>query len=336
MKRLLRRRWVISRLAAQNQEQNREQNRTEDQSRTRLNQRQQHGSVTLETALVMPVFLLLVFFLLFLVKTSIIMMALHGALSQTVRVAASAWYPITLIQSDDSRQEGEQDPSFSDKLSGARETIDVFGEWLPSPIGDWATNLSAGEWSPESEAAKLALRQLVLQLADAQVLEANRLRITDVDLPKENNAAEAFLTLKAEYRLPLRFPWNGQPLIVHASAKERAWIGGSPSRATLPDANGDMLDIKFVSLEPNPVRPGRKATLTLQTRPGATLNLSVIYKSGQSQAKHLGTAVADGYGRISWTWHVSGNTASGEWTWAVRGEGGAVYSQLFQVARISS
>ena len=293
------------------------------------------GSVSLETALVMPVFLMLVFFLFMLVQASIVMMALHGAVSQTVRLTAAAWYPVSLIQADVREGGGTEASSDSSMLSGARESLGALGRWLPAPLNEWAQALSTGEWSPEAEVAKMPIRQLVLKMADSRVLDADRLRVTEVNLPKSGNFVDAYLTVKAEYRLPVRWPWNGQPLKLHASAKERVWVGGSPSRATLP-VEGSSLPITFVSLEPDPVRPGHKATLVLQTEPGASLDLSVIYKSGQSQAKHLGNAVADESGRVSWTWHVSGNTTSGEWTWVVRGEGGASYTQTFKVERNTS
>lgn len=322
----------------------------------------ERGSVTLETALVMPMFLLLVFFLLFLVQTSVIAMSLQGALTQTVRLAASAWYPLSLLDQQDGETspggeaegagghaegadaggqpggsqpggtaEGPEPSSAAEKLSSVRETLGEYGKWLPSPIGDWAAALAEGDWSPEEEAAKIAFGRLAMQLADRNMLEESRFRIVSVSLPGDD-AAEAFLTLEAEYRLPFRVPFTGQPLSIRTQVRERVWAGGSPSRAKAADTDNQTLNVKFVSLEPNPVRPGRKATLVLQAEPGAILDLSVIYKSGKSQARNLGTAVADSTGKVSWTWHVSGNTTSGEWHWVVRSEGGS-FSQPFQVKR---
>ncbi|MBW5447079.1 hypothetical protein GE107_13500 [Cohnella sp. CFH 77786] len=293
----------------------------------------ERGGVTLETALVMPVFLLLVFFLIFLVKTSITAMALHGAVAQTVRLTASVWYPVSLLKETEQPAQDEREPSWRDKLNGVRETVGEIGPMLPSPLRDWAEAISEGDWSPEEEAAKAAMGQLALQLADSKVLDAARFRVTSVDLPRQGDAAEAYLTMEAEYRLPFRVPFSGQPLAIRASARERVWSGGSPSRAVQLNPDGNTLDVSFVSLEPNPVRPGRKATLVLRTRPGAVLDLTVLYKSGNSQAKHLGNAVADDSGLITWTWHVSGNTTSGQWNWSVRGEGGSSFSMSFQVER---
>ncbi|WP_276354927.1 hypothetical protein [Cohnella caldifontis] len=284
----------------------------------------------------MPVFLLLAFFLLFLVQTSVIMIALQGALSQTVRTAASAWYPISLMRDNGGAQTAEdREPATAAagfSLDGAKEILDEYGEWLPSPLREWAEPLANGKWTPEGEAAKPVFAGLTMELADSEVLKAGRFRIVSVELPREGNPSESFLTLEAEYRLPFRVPFTGRPLAVRASARERVWTGGTPSQARQADEQEHPLSVEFVSLEPNPVRPGRKATLVLRTRPGAVLDLSVLYKSGQSQAKHLGAAAADESGIVSWTWHVSGNTTSGEWNWEVKGEGGR-YGQSFRVAR---
>src|SRR4051812_47746290 len=82
----------------------------------------EEGGITLETALVMPVFLLLIFFLLWLVQSSIVTMALHSALSQSVRMTASVWYPIAQTnKSQNSNGSAEQAAGWGGNFSGARE-----------------------------------------------------------------------------------------------------------------------------------------------------------------------------------------------------------------------
>jgi hypothetical protein len=293
------------------------------------------GGITLETAMVMPVFLLLVFFLLFLVQTSWVTMAVNSALSQSVRMAASAWYPISQLKGDvpsGGSQEGA--PDWDGKLSGVQETIAEFGHWLPAPLNDWSHQLAEGNWTLEQQAAKQTFRQLTLGLADSKIVKPGRLTLTSVNVPEDHNPSRAFVTVEAEYRLPFQVPFSNRALVIRTSAKERAWVGGTPSRARLSDSDGigSSLQVSFVSLEPNPVRPGRKATLVLRTTPGSTLDLTVLYKSGLSQAKHLGSATADSSGLVSWTWHVSGNTTPGEWSWEVTGASGSSWRQSFQVA----
>ncbi len=310
---------------------------TNKQSMTTAGQR---GSVTLEAAVVLPLFLILALFVVFLVQTSVTAMALHGAITQTVRLAASAWYPVDLLQGA-GETAGEAEPPLPGNDSGGirmpdskavRDTIGEYGEWLPPPLNEWAEAIGEGRWTLEEEAAKVLFGRLAMSLADSQVLAAERFRLVSVRLPDRDSEAVGFLTLEGEYRLPFRVPFTERPLAIRAKARERVWTGGLPSEAALTEQDGPALDVRFVSLSPDPVRPGRKATLVLRTKPGAVLDLTVIYKSGKSQAKHLGHATADDSGLVSWTWHVSGNTASGQWKWVVRGEGGS-YEQSFRVER---
>jgi hypothetical protein len=298
----------------------------------------QLGSVTLEAAVVLPVFLLFAMLIIFLVQTAVMSMALQNAMTQTVRLAASAWYPIHLSQAEAGDDGQAQFPSGGSesggygKLKDIAETIGEYGEFLPSPLKEWAEETAGGRLTLQEEAAKRIFSSLVLSLADEKVLNAERFQLVSVQLPDQENGR--FLALEGQYRLPFRVPFTGQPLIIRAAAAERIWAGGLPSRSSLPDPGGGSLQVEFVSLTPDPVRPGRKATLVLRTQPGAALDLSVIYKSGESKAKNLGRAIADDSGYVSWTWHVSGNTTSGQWTWMVSSEEG-IYEQAFRVERYS-
>lgn len=298
----------------------------------------ERGSVTLEAAVVLPVFLLLAMLIILLVRTAIVSMALQNALTQTVRLAASVWYPIHQAQSAAEANQPER-PDTGDESAGEggklRDILETIGEYageLPSPLKEWAEALEDGKLALQEEAAKMIFSALAVSLADENVLDAERFQLVNVDLPNRDNGQ--FLTLTGQYRLPFRVPFTGQPLIIRAAAAERIWVGGLPSRAALAEPDKDGLEVEFVSLTPDPARPGRKATLVLRTRPGAVLDLSVFYKSGESKAKNLGPAVADDAGYVSWTWHVSGNTTPGQWTWMVSGEGGA-YEQAFRVEKVT-
>jgi hypothetical protein len=80
--------------------------------------------------------------------------------------------------------------------------------------------------------------------------------------------------------------------------------------------------ISVVSLT-SPVAPFTDATLQIQTTPGASCSVTVLYKSGPSRAKGLYPQTADGKGQITWRWRVGSNTTPGRWPIVVRcGNGG--------------
>jgi hypothetical protein len=292
------------------------------------------AGVTLETALVMPVFLMFVLFLIFMVQTAVISMALHGALNQTARQAASAWYPISLgIDQARGFEINQRIENLNEKWLSVGETVNQFGKWLPSPMKEWAEQATDGTLSLEQNAAKLAFGQLVKQFADDQILDESRLKVTSIGLPDIDDRSKAYLTVEAEYALPVQVPFLGRGLILRESARERVWIGGTPSVSRVEKQGTQTpFNVSFVSLEPDPVKPGRKATLVLRTEPGTSVDLSIVYKSGLSQAKHLGSATADASGLVSWTWHVSGRTTPGQWSLQVSNAEGGAWQQSFEVS----
>jgi hypothetical protein len=291
------------------------------------------GGVTLETALVLPVFLMFIFFLISIVQTAVISMALHGALSQTVRQAASAWYPISLgLEQARSSPLNQQIEKWNGKWLKVSETVQQYAKWLPSPMKEWAEQASSSTFSLEQQAAKLAFSQLTRQFVDDRVLDYSRITLTAVELPDQQDRNKAYLTLQAEYTLPFQVPFTDRRLVLRESVRERVWIGGSPSLSRLAEKGKESFNVSFVSLNPNPVKPGRKATLVIRTKPGTVVDLSIVYKSGLSQAKYLGSATADSSGLVSWTWHVSGRTTPGQWSLQVTNADGGAWQQSFQVA----
>lgn len=88
---------------------------------------------------------------------------------------------------------------------------------------------------------------------------------------------------------------------------------------TVPDATTAVeekivedINIEVVSLT-SPISAGSNARLTIQTMPDAFCTISVIYKSGPSQAAGLGPQNANSSGQASWSWKVGSRTSSGTW-----------------------
>jgi competence protein ComEC len=72
------------------------------------------------------------------------------------------------------------------------------------------------------------------------------------------------------------------------------------------------LSIIVVSLT-SPIAPGQRATLIIQTTPGADCTIAVYYKSGRSQAQGLGPQTATADGGVTWSWKVGTSTTPGTW-----------------------
>lgn len=69
-----------------------------------------------------------------------------------------------------------------------------------------------------------------------------------------------------------------------------------------------------VSSLSSPIQRGSNASISIQTSPGANCSISVIYKSGPSNAAGLGPQIANGNGIITWSWKVGTKTTPGTWS----------------------
>lgn len=92
----------------------------------------------------------------------------------------------------------------------------------------------------------------------------------------------------------------------------------STTTTTIPQDPG-AFGLQVVSLT-SPVAPGANAALTIKTAPEAYCTITVIYKSGPSQAAGLGPQTADPNGTVTWQWKVGSSTARGVWSIVVTSE----------------
>ena len=56
------------------------------------------------------------------------------------------------------------------------------------------------------------------------------------------------------------------------------------------------------------VSPGDQASIAVRTSSGAKCTISVLYESGESEAKGLDEKTADSSGDVTWAWSVGHNT----------------------------
>ncbi|MDQ8736009.1 pilus assembly protein [Paenibacillus sp. LHD-38] len=278
----------------------------------------EQGSIVVEAALVMPMVIVILLVFVMLIRLCAVQMALHSAASQSVRQIAAHIHPVELAW----QQAAASIPAPSQTLlplSSWSEIAAEATEWLPSPAGPFISSTLRGDFRPlqnmaATEIGRAVVEPLIRDFADAAIIDPARIRLSWLALPDFEKANEPYLAIAVEYDFPLKLPFYRKPIVLKEQAAERVWLSdAAAARYGAGSGEQENLPIQIVSIEPSPIRPGRKASVTVKTSPGAVISLGVMYKSGSSKAKHLGEAVADADGYIKWTWHVSGNTTPGVW-----------------------
>lgn len=90
--------------------------------------------------------------------------------------------------------------------------------------------------------------------------------------------------------------------------------------STAPETTEITEDTGNIVLESmtNEVTAGDIATVTVKGEAGKEYSISVFYGSGISEASGLENKVADGSGRVSWSWRVGARTKSGSYKIEIR------------------
>jgi hypothetical protein len=336
--------------------------------------RDARGGVTVEAALVMPVFLMVFILLIAIIRLAMTQMALQDAAAQTVRLTAAHIYPVQLIvrsgpespasgegmtgsgvraAGNETRYAGSEELSAPtgdrpvepfmqsgsrNSLAGLRELAGELAGRLPQPAGPLLEAALKGDWKEAADIASAPIGEtvfgpLIRELAAKSALDPERIRIARLSLPDLTGGGEAYFRIRLAYDFPLGLPFTGSHVTLSADAEERVWIADPVPAQIHPEGEDGPGGIVIVSIEPSPLRPGRKAKLTALGEPNAKLNLTVWYKSGKSRAKNLGEKMTDEHGLVTWEWHVSGNTTPGTWELEVTSEYGARAHSYFVVKK---
>lgn len=228
--------------------------------------------------------------------------------------------------------EGSRLPDFAPL---AAELLDK----LPEPAGPLVEAALHGDWQSVAEiaaapAGDVILGPLIRELAAESALDPKRIRVARLSLPDLTGDKDAYLRVRLAYDMPLVLPFTRLHMTLLADAEERVWIADPvPAPVYGSGDEGQQGTVTIISIEPAPLRPGRKAKLTAMAEPNTRLTLEVWYKSGKSRAKNLGELTTDEHGIASWEWHVSGNTTPGMWNLRVTSEDGAVATSVFLVQK---
>lgn len=298
------------------------------------------GSMVVEAALVLPVFLLFVLFLIFIVQMTLYSTALQSTVSDTVKIVSTHMYPAALAaeQWDDAGNEGDDGAGQNSSAGSASSSVwsiprlsltewsESYVKELPEPMESW---VSAAIRKGEGPLQKLqtgasetvldaALKPMLKPYISSDWLEYGRIHVSNVTVPDLNKGTHPYFGLVVSYDLPMKVPFLNQKIVLEASAVERLWIGNTDVSGEGNAAGPDEETGTIIILEkPNPGVANHQGRIKVKVPPGASANLSIFYKSGQSTAKYLGWKQADENGYIEWEWKIGVNTTPGTWPFVI-------------------
>lgn len=304
----------------------------------------ERGSVVVEAALVLPMFMFFVIFLIYMVQMTLISTALHSTAADAVKMVASHMYPVSLaVQQNSSGGEAAESESTSHweipRLS-LSDWVSQYSDSLPSPVNEWIVQAVATGEEPlqqlKNQTVEAVLdpviKPLLQPFTQSGLLDVDRIHVSNVRVPNLKSGQSPYFGIELNYDLPIRVPFLNKSIVLQAKAQERLWIGdtGEGGEGTGGDGSAPGGAIQLLE-KPNPAVASRQATVKVKVEPGMEANLSVYYKSGQSTAKYLGWKTADEHGYIEWEWNVGFNTTPGTWPFVVETRNGERMEVMFTV-----
>jgi hypothetical protein len=314
------------------------------------------GSMVVEAALVLPMFLLFVLFLIFIVQMTLYSTALQSTASDTVKIISTHMYPAALAaQQWDGAGDGEAEGAGEEgSMSSAPSSVwsiprlslaewsEDYVEELPEPMESWVSAaIRQGEGPLQKLQAgasetllDIALKPMLKPYLSSDWLEYSRIHVSNVTIPDLNKGTHPYFGLVVSYELPMKVPFLNQKIVLEASSVERLWIGNTDVSGEGNTAEPDEDSGTIVILEkPNPGVANHQGKIKVKVPPGASANLSIFYKSGQSTAKYLGWKQADEQGYIEWEWKIGVNTTPGTWPFVISLADGTTLEATFTVVK---
>jgi len=303
--------------------------------------KKEQGTMVLEASLVLPIFLFFILFLIFIVQMTLISTALQSTAGETVKQLSTKIYPVSLafVPSDSAGGEGLEEKGKWPQLS-LTEWADGYASSLPSPLSDWVRDAAKRGEEP-LQRIKTSVMEAILDpvvkpllqpFVETTLLDMERIHVNGVSVPNLKNKTNPYFRLELSYELPVKVPFLGKPLRIQVAAAERIWIGDTGEGTGYGSGGENSAGSATVLSKPDPAFIGNHATIKVQVEPGATANLTIFYKSGESSAKHIGWATADENGIIEWTWFVGTRTTEGTWSFVVETAEGMQTETSFTVA----
>lgn len=300
----------------------------------------ERGSIVLEAAMVLPIFLFISIFLVYLVQMTLVYTAMQNVTSDTARYVATHMYPVQLAA--DNLVAKKILPAESMRLPKLTftELASKYQDAVPAPLNTWMMEAaSSGDIKLQEMKNQLSapaldtmIKPLMQKLSAENKLDYERIHVTQVTVPDLTAKTHPYFGIEIRYELPFKIPLIFKPIVLQARATERLWIGdtgefGEDAAAEATEETG----VSVVSV-PSPAYPESNISIVAKAPPGTTVHLNIQYKSGNSTAQGLGQATVDAEGNVNWTWKIPSNATPGWANYTITTADGKEVRGVFQVA----
>ncbi|AXI09536.1 hypothetical protein CUC15_11650 [Oceanobacillus zhaokaii] len=182
------------------------------------------GSITLEAALVIPVFMLFIVFMASIIRISVAEIALNKSVTETAQIIANHAYPATILSEELESIAGQKLSGISIGEISLGDVENLVGTTLLEFLD---VNISGSNYIQElgNSAITPIIQKKFTQNTNSKMDGSN---ITvEVDLPSSlNGAADSYFGITATYDLDLTVPFVEKTITIKKQAYERLWVGG--------------------------------------------------------------------------------------------------------------
>lgn len=301
--------------------------------------------MVVEASLVMPMFIFFVLFLIYIVQMTLVSTALQSTVSDTVKMVSTHMYPVALAiepKKPGDNEDGKKPAgSWSIPKLSLSDWAAQYTDTLPAPLNEWMADAAARADEPlqdlKNQAAEAVLDPVIKPILkpymESRLLDYERIHVSNIQIPNLRTRTDPYFGIEVSYELPMKVPLLNKKIVIQAKAQERLWIGETEENAGKGDESGSEGSAVQIIEKPDPAYVGKKAKVRVKIEPGASANLSVFYKSGQSTAKYLGDQQADAEGYVEWEWFVGTNTTPGTWPFVITTSDGKRTEVMFTVVK---
>ncbi|MGD9677842.1 MAG: hypothetical protein AB7V16_05730 [Vulcanibacillus sp.] len=266
------------------------------------------GSMVVEAALVLPIFLSFLLLLIMMIKISIVEIELTNAVSEATKQVSTHMYPVGLLYDKFSETEiGEATEitidTINDSIDKLQKTKNFLAEYsflLPNE----AKNLLAisdrfekGIEETYDNTLSVIFQPIVDYYVDDSIIKLENFQVTKVVLPDLIHGEQPYFGIEVRYDMRLNVPFFDRLITFKKQAYERVWLGEDLSfTKTISDSEqGDNQDEQDVIDESpdddqetmliidsisSPVQRGHKVRIIAEGPSNRTATIKIMYQSG--------------------------------------------------------